>query len=181
MFPDWKEVHRQLTIDLNQLSVAQADELTGIRQGFELALRSWYALQKQWLSAGSHETAEQILFFKEIKPMVTRWMDYFLFCYQGLLFVPCSREESIIFWKEELERGARFHRDHDRFVRYINEGCTHWDRHWFVRSFFCKPLQPRDRLFVDDHCRSTHDGLLRTLMAWNLYIPWVEQKLTLMT
>ncbi len=180
MFLDWNHMHRQFLSDLGHICRDQADEMQIIRQGFCFTLRSWYGIRRKWEEAGEIAKDEEIFFFKECKPLITRWMDFYLLCYQGLLFVPGDRSGAIAFWNAEVQRAARFRQQHPEFVAYIANNCTHQDASWFVRAARIDSTGRPDRLFLDEQCRSSHDGLLRTLMAWDLYLPWVEQKLLLL-
>jgi len=107
-------------------------------------------------------------------------IQYYTILAEVLLFVPEDTEEQIIYWKDELKRYQRFCERNEKFVVYYETGCVHMDHVYFVKvAPDWTPTQPPTSYDADKNFCSSHDHLVRGLLANKMYYDFVKEKLSL--
>lgn len=91
--------------------------------------------------------------------------------------MPEDKETAIRYWKEEAGRYQRFQKRHADFIQYYDSGCRERDAEYFLLRNNRMDTKPQERLYEDEDCRSSHDHLVRGLLASRMYQEYVEEKL----
>jgi hypothetical protein len=102
--------------------------------------------------------AEEIFFFKKIKPRFHAEVIYYRFCYHAALYKAQESDPVRLqqFISRELLRLERFIEANRIFYTYYKQGLTDHDTSWFTRQ----PDHPE---------RSRHDPLIASLLAHEKY------------
>lgn len=144
----------------------QLDELKEIECCFHIAERYWAMLLYDLLQYEFKNKAEEIRFFKKIKPLFTSESEYYSLRYHAELF----REESAtadqrFFLRREMRRLERFTRENLDFCQRYKNDCTEKDDEWFVRT--CR----------EERAAASHDQLAATLLALERYHEFLKIEL----
>lgn len=86
------------------------------------------------IATGFGTEAEEIDFFRNIKPLFTGYMEFYSILYSAELFVPETAEDALQFRKEELNRSLQFLEKHKDFCDYLESGDTGCDREYFLQG-----------------------------------------------
>ena len=111
---------------------------------------------------------DEILFFKKIKPLFTVEAEFYTYQYHAELFKSNveddCQEELEVFYQRQLQRMAKFSREHTVFYAYMQEEKTDQDHLWFIRK-------------ETERSMSTHDKLLATYGAIKKFEEFVQTEL----
>jgi hypothetical protein len=123
--------------------------------------------------------AEEIQFFKTVKPKYTSLIEYYTMVYHAELFRPTCEDELQAFWRKENARAARFHCEHASFCAYYKSGCTSMDQIYFMRCNHNCCNEKRNMLYdADDAMITSHGYLATSLLAYEMYEVYVLQQMT---
>jgi hypothetical protein len=119
--------------------------------------------------------AQEILFFKTIKPLLVAEREYHQRQYYACLFGTGAD----LFWKWELERMKDLLEAHAVFSDYYRQGYDHHDAEWFCQhespepTMLClQPMEPKGA-----HT-SKRDGWVGGLLAVERYKEWLIAKVS---
>ena len=178
MSPEYQEYYQQLQTAFHSHSVSNRTEMERIEACFKSSLDCWGKVCKQARRNGFSNAGEEILFFKEVKPLFTAYIEYYTYRYHALLFLPSGDIlEKKRFWKWEEKKIARFYDNNREFCVYILEGHTSKDAEYFLRS---SCLEGPDRLVgglaheLDEGLISPKDHLVALLKAYRLYEEYIR-------
>jgi hypothetical protein len=140
----------------------------------------WQKIARQVSTHTFADEAEEIQFFKIVKPKYTSLIEYYTMVYHAELFKPLADEQDIeAFWKKENARVARFHREHAAFCSYYKSGCTSMDAIYFLRCDHNCCSEKRNMLYdTDDGMIASHGYLATSLLAYEMYEVYVLQQVT---
>lgn len=111
------------------------DKEKEIETCFEIASNYWNDLKAQVEDYAFASEAEEIDFFKNIKPMFTTEIKFYNLLYHALLFKPSVDPPEIeYFWSRELLRLERFRDANKDFCRYVETGGEDKDEIYFLRK-----------------------------------------------
>lgn len=147
-------------------------------QCYWIACDYYFKLKELVRKAPFKNESEEIEFFRDIKPRFTAYMEYFINLVEILPLAENDTSRSGKLWDEEMLRYSRFYRKNQEFIEYYNNGCTHMDRAYFLRSE--KKLCNGSKAIVfdaDTQFSTSHDGLVRSLLAYKMYIEYIQKKL----
>jgi len=95
-----------------------------------------------------------------------------------MMFVPDEADRQFVFWRNELKRYKRFYEKHKDFITYYESNATHLDGFYFIKvTKEWKPPQPMPTYDSDTNYCSSHDHLVRGLLANKMYYEYVKEKL----
>lgn len=158
----------------------QANKTDMVESSFWIASKYWELLKKSIDITFFENEGSEIDFFRNIKPRFTSQIQYYTILAEVMLFVPEDTEEQIIYWKDELKRYQRFCDKNEEFVAYYETGCVHMDSVYFVRvNPDWIPMYQPATYDADKSFCSSHDHLVRGLLANKMYYDFVKQKLSL--
>lgn len=138
----------------------------------------YWVLARYDLSKHRFDTvAQEIEFFKEVKPLFIAEADYYSLLYHAELFRrdvtdPIQLER---FWQRELLRLKRFEQEQQDFVGYWRSGRTDQDQFYFVRQLKGKSCP--EKALADDlekQQATSHDHLISTMKALERYNQYIE-------
>jgi hypothetical protein len=182
-------VYQEYTKVLAHATSLQYPVLDQISQSFQINLHYWYRLQECVKREGFRNLAEEILFFKHIKPTIFAQIDLSVLLYQGLLFEPVDHEHKLRYWELEAARLEQFQLQHKELLNYYEAGRTERDAEWFthdkspgrsspwqcVQNIACSVISKKDNLLarwwaLKDYAQvvAHQQGLMQAAMN-NLY------------
>lgn len=144
---------------------------------FQVSLTAITELISDVSSKGFINSEEEIQFFKEVKPKFLSEVEYFRLLYHVELFLPEEEEAVEGFWTREGERLDKFISEHREFYEYIKSGQAYNDRVFFTHCEHCGEGSLGTTIQEGEEFKSSHDGLLATMMALEKYRDYVERKL----
>jgi hypothetical protein len=183
MPPEYQEYYRQLLAAIGAHQGAARPEMKMIETCFKSSLDHWGKVYRQVSQQGFRTSAEEIGFFKAVKPGFAAWIEYYTYRYHALLFRPSGNAlETQRFWEWERRKMERFYDSNQEFCRYMKEGATNRDEEYFLRTAHA-PSGGRNctRLMydLDPEMSSPMDHLVTTIKAYELYEKYIQ--LTLQT
>ena len=165
---------------LAELGQCKTIELPDAKQsecGYGVTMKFWQKLREIWKEKLTYTDEEEINFFREVKPRFTCHIEYYLILNQGLLFVPDDLVETIKYWTEEEKRYDRFCKRHENFVKYFDNKWHYRDQDYFLQRNNRHAILPKERIYVDEDCRSSHDWIVRSYLANKMYFEFVKKRL----
>lgn len=123
--------------------------------------------------------AEEIRFFRLVKPLFSSRAEYFIRICEALVCVPPEPLIACAFWEEESSRISWYRNKHERFISYYETGCSSEDPLYFLRrnnTHVPDILPPYDK---DPAMRCSHDNVLAAYLALKDYQLFVKKKLAL--
>jgi hypothetical protein len=152
---------------------------------FEITERCYWIAWEYYLklkevvqNAPFKNESEEIEFFKAVKPQFTSYMEFFINLLEILPLVEDYTNNAVKLWKEEMLRYGRFYRKNQEFIEYLDNGSTEMDRTYFLRSENKMQNDSVTLVFdADIQFRTSHDGLVRSIMAFKMYMEYIRKKL----
>ena len=133
MSPEYQEYYQQLLAAFHSHEDAKPAEMEMIEACFKSSLDHWGKVYRQVSQQGFRTSAEEIGFFKEVKPGFTAWIEYYTYRYHVLLFRPSHSPLDIQrFWKWEQRKMERFYENnttikayglYEKYIHLINQTC----------------------------------------------------------
>lgn len=129
--------------------------------------------------------AEEINFFKNVKPYITCLIEYYVLLSEALLFVPGNRptdtkELVISFWAEQEKRCQRFFDRHKTIIEYYESGNSALDDEYFLRrnnSIDVSTVSPAPVHEESNEYCTYADPLIRGYLAYKKYNAYVRNQL----
>jgi hypothetical protein len=181
MSPEYQEYYQQLLATIESHQVSDYPEMEKIEACFKSSLDFWGTIRREVKKQDFGNTAEEIHFFKTVKPLFTSHIEYYTYCYHALLFLPDSDPmEQKRFWKWEMRKIERFRENNQEFCQYIRQGATHRDTEFFVRSsnITTRARKPQGLVHdLDEEMTTSHDHLLTIIGAYDLYEKHIQTKI----
>lgn len=115
------------------------------------------------IAATKFSPAEEIIFFKSIKPKFTCLVEFYSIVYRAELFVPEGKSEKQEYWDFEMKRAQQFLSKHQDFHNYMREGQTFRDEEYFHRK-------------SENDSSASQDILLAQIMAHEMYIDLLRRR-----
>jgi hypothetical protein len=158
----------------------QANKSDLVESCFWIASNYWETLKKDIGQSLFESQAKEIIFFRNLKPKFTSQIQYYSMLAEVQLFIPDDVEMKIEYWGNELKRYLRFCDRNKEFVEYYESKSVYLDSIYFVKvsADWIPPFQPMSYDADKNFC-SSHDHLVRGLLAHQLYHAFVQEKLLL--
>lgn len=127
------------------------DDLQSIHEAIQIVSDAIAQLKKMIVADSFHSTAEEIHFFKQIKPQFDGRLIFYLLLLRlhtcQASTDPADRQE---IYSKELERLQPFYQQHYSFWQYYIIGQTYLDEHYFLRhAQTVTPLLEEDHIHYD--------------------------------
>jgi hypothetical protein len=145
-----KDVILRMHLEMEQAITHLGVDITDtnlIDQSYHLADQYWRRVKQQVRASGFRDDAEEIEFFKYIKPKFTGLLEFYLllFRYQvhaeeGNPFVDQMR-------RDEAAKIVEFRQKHAFFIDYFDKGLTDWDSQYFLRRKFNRVQRPPSHVY----------------------------------
>ncbi|MEI9945864.1 MAG: RteC domain-containing protein [Chitinophagaceae bacterium] len=146
-------------------------------QCYSIAIDHWQRIKIQFKGRTIQIDEEEIIFFRNVKPAFTAHIEYYLMMNQSLLFVPYNHSSKVEYWQEQEKRLKRFQERHFSFVAYYEQEQYDKDAQYFLSRNNLVTVLSGENVYRDIDCRSSHDHLVRGLLANRMYNAFAEGKL----
>jgi hypothetical protein len=182
MSPEYQEYYHQLLATIRQQKESEKPEMEKVEGCFKASLECWGRIRTLVKQKGFEDIGEEILFFKEVKPLFTSHIEYYTNRYHALLFMPIhDARELHRFWEWEMRKIERFYENNREFCCYIRQGQTHKDAEYFLRGAQKPAIRIRLPLGLihdqDADLATSHDHLATMISAYNLYEQHIQTEL----
>lgn len=147
---------------------------------FAIANRYWAILQADLIHYSFDTIADEIVFFKTVKPLFIAELLYCGLCSYAQLCLLNVNEgyETAKFWSQELRRLDKFKEEHLDFVEYYLTQQTSLDEQWFTRKNNDNKYLFISTAFDLEHkASSSHDVLVSNLLALQRYIKYATTQM----
>jgi hypothetical protein len=161
---------------IGRIEGSDLSETEKIETCFRICTDCWNELKTLVKAQRFADQAAEILFFKFIKPRFTGHIEFYIQCYQSMLFKPSGRDPTILlgFWEHEIQKIDQFYTDHADFCVYYLSSATDRDAHYFAKIGSPGGNGWAGRIYdVDSELTSSYDHLAATLVACQLYHEYV--------
>lgn len=177
MSQDHLEYYQQLLAALSFCEEGAASEIEKVESSFKCSLEYWVKLQKHIKQYGFDSPAEEIYFFKKVKPQFTSHIEYYTCRYHALLFMPVEDPlELIRFWRWEMRKTEKFFEANEAFCRYMRDGATDRDEEYFLRA--CNRQVTQGRIHDADPMTATSgDYLVTMISAYEMYQSYIREEM----
>jgi len=165
----YKELYAQFK---EEVLLAESASAGGIKHlAGELAIvRKYLGLLRQEVEAeGFADEAEEILFFKTVKPKFYQWLIYYQERYAVESGLPVEQwKERLRYYAEQLRYVSRFFRQHEFHYQYYKLGATELDHLWFVRGVNRPHVFFAEVPDIDPAFGTAQDYLFSKFMAYEM-------------
>jgi hypothetical protein len=127
-----EELYKQLSGELQQIKNKDLPEEKAIEESFASYMRYEQKLlcwQKEFQFANE---ADEIYFFKSLKPAFIAYAHYYKLRYQAVLFRPKELNRQTAFYEYEMDKTEAFLGSNAFFYDYLKSGATDQDRVYFL-------------------------------------------------
>jgi len=179
MSQDYDVYYQQLLTALAACQEKSATETEKVEACFKCSLDYWGKIQKKVKNKEFQTPAEEIHFFKNIKPRFTAYIEYYTCHYHALLFMPTDDKlELVRFWKWEMRKTERFFESNEGFCRYMREGATERDEEYFLRTGNNGEQVMHGRIHdVDPGTATPADYLVTMIGAYGMYQTFIREEM----
>jgi hypothetical protein len=148
---------------------------------FHTAAIYWIKLKNLIAGVQFPGIAEEIDFFKNIKPLFTSEIEYYSLVYMAKLFRPETPHAQEVFWMREFLRLEKFTNENAEFYLYYKNGETFMDEEYFVReNSDLSNFQHAPPYDLDEKVATSHDYLIAKLKALEQYSEFVDQEMQIL-
>ncbi len=136
-------------------------------------------LRERVLEKGFFSKAEEIIFFKHIKPQFFSKLIYYVKLYNIESKRPRNGiKYQIKYLKHQINKLQIFFNENLEFYYYYRRGATTLDEHYFIRgkSNMRSPTQ-LIHFFSDQDFSTSRDSAVSTIMAFEMLIVYLEQEI----
>lgn len=175
---EYQILHTGMLSDISLCMKQEAPELQLIESCFWIASEYWKRLKKIISEDKFRDEVDEIHFFRNVKPLFTSYIEYFIILVEAAMFVPNEREECMLYWKSEATRFDRFCNKHKEFINYYENDCHFLDSLYFSRIGVALKQLPKMPVYdIDINFRTSHDHLIRSYLANKMYYEYVRKKI----
>lgn len=173
----YRQLHRDMLGEIDYCQQWHSSENEIVETCYRTVLNYYDKLKKLVMDEDFEDEAEEIDFFRNVKPAFTCYIEYFVLLSEALFFVhevDCATK----FWSEEKKRFIRFCEEHDFFVKYYEAGRQDSDVNFFLREnndfrfVTIAHYYDRDPVFC-----TSHDQLVRSYLANKKYYEYCNKKI----
>lgn len=177
MKQNWEKLYADMLSDLNRCQALQLPEAEIAECCCRIAMNYWLKVKEMFKDSVNYDEEEEINFFKYVKPRFTSHIEYNLVISQAILFLPTETEALVTYWEEETKKYQRFFDKHQEFINYYDSNNTENDSRYFLPRNNRQETPVQERIYQDEECRSSHDCIVRGLLANSMYYEFASSKL----
>ncbi len=184
----FEDLYKEFLLETNEDVPVGMTERESVEEKYWKAKKHWEQWKGLIKKIVFESDAEEIDFFKNVKPLITSRIEYYVLLSEALLFVPGNRptdskEMVISFWKEQEKRCQRFFEKCKPMIEYYHSGNTKFDKMYFLRknnsndvsAFSPAPVHEEDNVYC-----TFADPIIRGYMAYVKYNAYVTTQLKLL-
>ena len=182
MNPKYNILLNKLNEQLNFIDLEIDDQIKKCEQAITIILKSINELKKVTTKSNFKAEAEEIQFFKEIKPQFTSKLIYFNRVYKIEMKKPNGGNRVLKkYYNNELLKLKAFFDNELEFYQYFRSGSTYLDFKYFFRGKFDIKLVLDSYYFETDTSFATsHDFKVATILANDLIELHIENQLIML-
>ena len=182
MNPKYSILLNNLNEQLNFIDLEIDDQIKKCEQAITIILKSINELKKLIAKNNFKSKSEEILFFKEIKPLFTSKFIYFNRVYKIEMKKPNGGNRILKkYYNNELLKLKAFFDNELEFYQYFRSGSTYLDYKYFLRGEFDIKLALDSYYFESDMSFATsHDFKVATILANDLIELYIENQLIML-
>lgn len=162
--------------EINAVTLHVSDEILLIENCFKIALH-YRNLIKGYADVHVFEQpAEEVNFFKHIKPLFAATVEYNILCYQAILFKPVhDRGELTQYWLQQVKRIDRFYNRNAEFYNYYTSNQTSRDELYFIRPRYNSPAEQAGNHHKSSVSSYVH--IVASILSYGQYREYVTEQL----
>lgn len=182
MNPKYNILLNNLNEQLNFIDLEIDDQIKKCEQAITIILKSINELKKLIGKNNFKSKSEEIMFFKEIKPLFTSKFIYFNRVYKIEMKKPNGGNRILKkYYNNELLKLKAFFDNELEFYQYFRSGSTYLDYKYFLRGEFDIKLALDSYYFESDMSFATsHDFKVATILANDLIELYLENQLLML-
>ena len=169
--------------DMEHCRSKELDRLCELECCFHIAESYWAKLRQDLTGYVFENMADEIKFFRYIKPKFTSEVEYYSLLYHAELFRKDVLDAVSLqkFWAREQQRLQRFITENEEFCGYYKKGDSSLDEIYFLRKNSDLSNFPRARVYdLDEKATTSHDSLVSTLLALERYMDFIKEELNVL-
>jgi len=163
---------------LEALESGNGDILYKAEKGIVLVERCIRKLQKQIVGQDFETQADEIYFFKHVKPQIFSKLIYYIRLFSIESKRPRGKDVAQIkYLQQQIDKLQTFFNENLEFYNYYRRGAMSMDEQYFVRGNrdLRMPLESFHFL-IDDQFSTCQDGTVATIMAYDMLIVYLRKE-----
>jgi hypothetical protein len=163
---------------LEALESGDGDILYKAERGIALVEKCIRKLQKQIVGQDFETQADEIYFFKHVKPQIFSKLIYYIRLFSIESKRPRGNDVSQIkYLQQQIDKLQTFFNENLEFYNYYRRGAMSMDEQYFVRGNrdLRMPLESFHFL-IDDQFSTCQDGTVATIMAYDMLIVYLRKE-----
>ena len=163
---------------LEALESGNGDILYKAERGIALVEKCIRKLQKQIVGQDFETQADEIYFFKHVKPQIFSKLIYYIRLFSIESKRPRGKDVAQIkYLQQQIDKLQTFFNDNLEFYNYYRRGAMSMDEQSFVRGNrdLRMPLESFHFL-IDDEFSTCQDGTVATIMAYDMLIVYLRKE-----
>lgn len=163
---------------LETLESGNGDILFKAEKGIALVEKCIRKLQKQIVGQDFETQADEIYFFKHVKPQIFSKLIYYIKLFSIESKRPRGKDVAQVkYLQQQIDKLQTFFNDNLEFYNYYRRGAMSMDEQYFVRGNrdLRMPLESFHFL-IDDEFSTCQDGTVATIMAYDMLIVYLRKE-----
>lgn len=163
---------------LETLESGNGDILFKAEKGIALVEKCIRKLQKQIVGQDFETQADEIYFFKHVKPQIFSKLIYYIRLFSIESKRPRGKDVAQVkYLQQQIDKLQTFFNDNLEFYNYYRRGAMSMDEQYFVRGNrdLRMPLESFHFL-IDDEFSTCQDGTVATIMAYDMLIVYLRKE-----
>ncbi|AEM71530.1 Tetracycline regulation of excision, RteC [Allomuricauda ruestringensis DSM 13258] len=163
---------------LEALESGDGDILYKAEKGIALVEKCIHKLQKQIVGKSFETQADEIYFFKHVKPQIFSKLIYYIRLFSIESKRPRGKDVAQVkYLQQQIDKLQTFFNDNLEFYNYYRRGAMSMDEQYFVRGNrdLRMPLESFHFL-IDDQFSTCQDGTVATIMAYDMLIVYLRKE-----
>jgi len=134
-------------------------------------------MKKEVVKNGFKTMDKEIDFFKNVKAIPMQYLIYYTEVRSCELRMPkIGVQHKLKFLENQVTKVNSFFSRHTEFLIYIDQGYTHFDKHYYLREHLNNsPIVKSYPYYKDPTFNTSHDGLLARIRGLGIYIHYLKE------
>ncbi|MDO9001356.1 MAG: RteC domain-containing protein [Bacteroidota bacterium] len=173
-----KKLLEELHKNLHFLSLEQDNTIKLCEEGVRICNRALEQCKKYLTQKEFKTKAEEIKFFKELKPVITSKLKYYHLVFKVENGKPQSEEAQKLYYEKELASIDNYFQSNIEFITYYKTGNEYMDVNYFTRSNTEVNLMADDNYYLSDKKFSTpYDSKVALMIAYELLAIYIRNEI----
>ncbi|MFC3158047.1 RteC protein [Chryseobacterium arachidis] len=178
LFRTITKMYDHLERDLKIIADAHDDPIRVAEESLSTIDQSIRELKSLIIPVIFNEVAEEVYFFKQLKPLFISKYIYFMKVLSIVSSVPHSNEKTLKkYYENEWEKLKEYHRDNADFYNYYRRKATYMDHKYFVRNSFDLKMKLSFNLYdLDENFTTSHCDKVAHILANDLLEKFLKKE-----